>query len=159
MELNRKLSQQSWQEVKHLVLDDCLGCCLICMVLSFYNFHERGEFTSIFTSSLTSETSVICNNRGYGDVKNLLRPNSRGAEHTYTFYWSAEEILLHRREKIFPLRSRKISSALNLCAAERCLSVCRSNLYMWLLRQPTGIRQLSELLYMHYCPIHPHHNI
>ena len=52
MELNRKLSQQSWQEVKHLVLDDCLGCCLICMVLSFYNFHERGEFTSIFTSIL-----------------------------------------------------------------------------------------------------------
>ncbi len=29
------------------------------MVLSFYNFHERSEFTSIFTSTLTSETSVI----------------------------------------------------------------------------------------------------
>ena len=28
------------------------------MVLSFYNFHERSEFTSIFTSTLTSETSV-----------------------------------------------------------------------------------------------------
>ena len=28
------------------------------MVLSFYNFHERSEFTSIFTSYLTSETSV-----------------------------------------------------------------------------------------------------
>ena len=29
------------------------------MVLSFYNFHERSEFTSIFTSTLTSETSVM----------------------------------------------------------------------------------------------------
>ena len=28
------------------------------MVLSFYNFHERSEFTSIFTSALISETSV-----------------------------------------------------------------------------------------------------
>ena len=28
MKLNRKLSQQSWQEVNHFVLDDCLGCCL-----------------------------------------------------------------------------------------------------------------------------------
>ena len=29
------------------------------MVLSFYNFHERSEFTSTLTSTLTSETSVI----------------------------------------------------------------------------------------------------
>ena len=28
------------------------------MVLSFYNFHERSELTSILTSILTSETSV-----------------------------------------------------------------------------------------------------
>jgi len=28
------------------------------MVLSFYNFHERSEFTSTLTSTLTSETSV-----------------------------------------------------------------------------------------------------
>ena len=33
------------------------------------------------------------------------------AQHTYTFFWSAEEIFLLHREKIFPLRSRKISSA------------------------------------------------
>ena len=31
------------------------------MVLSFYNFHERSEFTSTLTSTLTSETSVIMN--------------------------------------------------------------------------------------------------
>ena len=29
------------------------------MVLSFYNFHERSEFTSIFTSTLTSETLAL----------------------------------------------------------------------------------------------------
>ncbi len=44
----RKLSQQAgWT-----IASDAY------MVLSFYNFHERSEFTSIFTSSLTSETSV-----------------------------------------------------------------------------------------------------
>ena len=31
------------------------------MVLSFYNFHERSEFNSTLTSTLTSETSVIMN--------------------------------------------------------------------------------------------------
>ena len=31
------------------------------MVLSLYNFHERSEFTSTLTSTLTSETSVIMN--------------------------------------------------------------------------------------------------
>ncbi len=29
------------------------------MVLSFYNFHERSEFTSSFTSILTSESRII----------------------------------------------------------------------------------------------------
>ena len=37
------LSQQSWQ-------DDSFGRLSAFMVLSFYNFHERGKFTSIFTS-------------------------------------------------------------------------------------------------------------
>ena len=39
-----------------------------------------------------------------------------------SFFWSAEEFLLLHREKIFPLRSRKISSVLKLCAAERLLT-------------------------------------
>ena len=69
MELNRKLcasrrefldepsgraerSQQSWQ-------DDSLGMLPPYLVLSFYNFHERSEFSSILTSYFTSETSII----------------------------------------------------------------------------------------------------
>ena len=55
MELNRKLSQQSWLEVKHFVLDDSFGCCMAYGIVHF-NFHERSEFTSILTSILTSET-------------------------------------------------------------------------------------------------------
>ena len=34
MKLNRELSQQSWLEVKHFVLDDSFGCKEICLVLS-----------------------------------------------------------------------------------------------------------------------------
>ena len=45
------------------------------------------------------------------------------AQHTYTFFWSAEEILLLRREKIFPLRSRKNFSALKFSPRK---DVCRS---------------------------------
>ena len=60
----RKLSQQAGWTI-------AFGCCLTIwycdsfwmlsdyMVLSLYNFHEHSEFTSIFTSTLTSETSVI----------------------------------------------------------------------------------------------------
>ena len=55
MKLNRELSQQSWLEVKHSVLDDSFGCENSYMVLSFFNFHERSELTSTFTSILTSE--------------------------------------------------------------------------------------------------------
>ena len=34
MELNRELSQKSWLEVKHCMLDDSTGCQLpICIVL------------------------------------------------------------------------------------------------------------------------------
>ena len=29
MELNRKLRQRCWLEVKHFVLDDSFGCCLL----------------------------------------------------------------------------------------------------------------------------------
>ena len=47
----RKLSQQAGWTIASMLA--------AYMVLSFYNFHERSEFTSIFTSTLTSETSVI----------------------------------------------------------------------------------------------------
>ena len=47
------------QEVKPAGwLDDSFGCCLPIWYCPFYNFHKRSEFTSIFTSTLTSETSV-----------------------------------------------------------------------------------------------------
>ena len=57
---------------------------------------------------------------------------------------STEEKYFPRRGINVPPRSRKNSSLLKLRAAERCLSVCRSNLYMWLFRRPTGIRQQSN---------------
>ena len=72
MKLNRKLSQQSWLEVKHFVLDDSFGCeppiwyCPLFPRLqsrlgakASKNSHERSEFTSFFTSILTSITSFI----------------------------------------------------------------------------------------------------
>ena len=63
------------------------------------------------------------------------------AQHTYTFFWSAEEILLLRREKIFPLRSRKISSALKFPPRK---DVCRSVGATYICScsdRPTRIRQ------------------
>ena len=39
-------------------LDDSFGMLSACMLMSFYDFRERSEFTSILTSSFTSETSV-----------------------------------------------------------------------------------------------------
>ena len=35
------------------------------MVLSFYNFYERSEFTSILTSTLTSETTDLADLTDY----------------------------------------------------------------------------------------------
>ena len=35
MKLKRELSQQSWQEVKHFVLDNSFGCEEILLVLSY----------------------------------------------------------------------------------------------------------------------------
>ena len=47
------------QEVKPASwLDDSFWMLSDYMVLSLYNFHEHSEFASIFTSTLTSETSV-----------------------------------------------------------------------------------------------------
>ena len=47
------------QEVKPASwLDDSFWMLSDYMVLSLCNFHEHSEFTSIFTSTLTSETSV-----------------------------------------------------------------------------------------------------
>ena len=57
MKLNRKLRQQSWLEVKHFVLDDSFGCEETIGIVLF-NFHERSELTSTFTSILTSEISI-----------------------------------------------------------------------------------------------------
>ena len=37
-------------------LDDSFGMLSAYMLMSFYNFHERSEFTSILTSYLTSES-------------------------------------------------------------------------------------------------------
>ncbi len=55
MKLNGKLSQRCWQEVKHCVLDDTMGCKSYVLCVA-YNFHKRSEFTSFFTSSFTSES-------------------------------------------------------------------------------------------------------
>ena len=62
MELNRELSQRCWLGVKHSVLDDTTWLPKTIVLCVAHNFHERSEFTSIFTSSLTSETSVKNNN-------------------------------------------------------------------------------------------------
>ena len=51
MELNRELSQHSWQEVKHYVLADSFRCQIIYLVLSSFT----PTLTSLFTPSLTSE--------------------------------------------------------------------------------------------------------
>ena len=56
MKLNGKLSQRCWQEVKHCVLDDTMGMQKTIVLCVAHNFHERSEFTSIFTSSFTSES-------------------------------------------------------------------------------------------------------
>ena len=59
MELNRELSQRCWLGVKHSVLDDTTWLPKTIVLCVAHNFHDRSELTSIFTSSLTSETSVM----------------------------------------------------------------------------------------------------
>ena len=50
--LRRELSQLCWQD------DSCWGDAYNLFGIVHFNSHERSEFTSIFTSSFTSETSV-----------------------------------------------------------------------------------------------------
>ena len=72
------------------------------------------------------------------------------AQHTYTFFWSAEEILLLRREKTFPLRSRKISSALKFSPRK---DVCRSVGATYICGcsdRPTRIRQQTRVWLLCY---------
>ena len=52
------------------------------------------------------------------------------AQHTYTFFWSAEEILLLRREKIFPLRSSKISSTLKFSRGKMFVGLSEHPIYV-----------------------------
>ena len=54
MKLNKELSQQSWQEVKHSVLDDCFGCREIHLVLSSFSA------TTIAPSSQSSGAGGRC---------------------------------------------------------------------------------------------------
>ena len=54
MKLNREVSQLSWLEVKHFVLDYSFWMRGPLFGIVLFNFRERSELTSI----LTSETSV-----------------------------------------------------------------------------------------------------
>ena len=57
MKLNRELSQQAGWELSTACWTIALDAVILFGIVHF-NFHERSEFTSIFTSSLTSETSM-----------------------------------------------------------------------------------------------------
>ena len=54
MKLNRELSQRCWLGVKHFVLDNTFCHPKAIVLCVAHNFHERSEFTSIFTSYFTS---------------------------------------------------------------------------------------------------------
>ena len=56
MKLNRKLRQRCWLEVKHFVLDECLGRLTPFRGkgIVHFNFHERSSLTPILTSILTT---------------------------------------------------------------------------------------------------------
>ena len=61
MELNTKLSQRCWLEVKHSVQDDTTWFHAIVLCVA-HNFHKRSEFTPIFTSIFTSvkSSNIVC---------------------------------------------------------------------------------------------------
>ena len=61
------------------------------------------------------------------------------AQHTYTIYRSAEKILL----------------LIEIMHCGKMFVCCWKHIYIKCFQQQTGIRQLSELLYVHYCPNHP----
>ena len=60
MKLNRELSQQAGWELSTACWTIALDAVSLFSIVHF-NFHERSELTSIFTSSLTSETSINLN--------------------------------------------------------------------------------------------------
>lgn len=51
----------SWLGVKHNVLDNTTWLPKTIVLYAAHNFHELSEFTSIFTSSLTSNSLELCN--------------------------------------------------------------------------------------------------
>ena len=76
--------------------------------------------------TLSSDNMPLSANNG------MLLKRDKGctyAQHTYTFYRSAEEILLLRREKIFPLRSRKKSSALKFSPRKDVCLLLEAHIY------------------------------
>ena len=82
--------------------------------------------------TLSSDNMPLSANNG------MLLKRDKGctdAQHTYTFYRSAEEILLLHREKIFPLRSSKNSSALKFSPRKDVLFNRSIHLYiLWIER-------------------------
>ena len=62
------------------------------------------------------------------------------------FFWSAEEIFLLRREKIFPLRSRKSSSVLKFRRGKMFVC-CWKHIYIKCFQQQTRIRQQKKSVY------------